>query len=87
MKGGGKEEQGPKQKKSKKGEKTKTAVVAVSEEKDELFAFVCTSAYANIAKLSRSQNPGWVPVLTVELAGITALIAQSSPTINRSTVT
>ena len=48
-KGRGKEGQGPKQKKSKKGEKTKTAVVAVSEEKDELFVFICTSAYANVA--------------------------------------
>ena len=49
-KGGGKEGQGPRQKKSKKGERTETAVVAVEEEKDELFAFVCTSAYANIAE-------------------------------------
>ena len=50
-KGGGKEGQGPRQKKkSKKGEKTETAVVAVDEDKDELFAFVCTSAYANVAE-------------------------------------
>ena len=49
-KGGGKEGQGLRQKKSKKGEKTKSAVVAVDEDKDELFAFVCTSAYANVAK-------------------------------------
>ena len=52
-KGGGKEGQGPKQKKSKKGEKTETAVVAVNEEKDELFAFVCTSSYANVAEALR----------------------------------
>ena len=49
-KGGGKEGQGPKQKKAKKEAKTESAVVAVSEEKDELFAFVCTSAYANVAE-------------------------------------
>ena len=40
-----------------------------------------------LLKLSRFQNLGWVPVLTVEIAGITALITQSSPTINRLTVT
>ena len=49
-KGGGKEGQGPRQKKSKKGEKTESAVVAVDEDKDELFAFVCTSAYAIVAE-------------------------------------
>ena len=49
-KGGGKEGQGPKQKKARKGAKTESAVVAVNEEKDELFAFVCTSAYANVAE-------------------------------------
>ena len=49
-KGGGKEGQAPWQKKSKKGKKTETAVVAVNEEEDEFFAFVCTSSYANVAK-------------------------------------
>ena len=50
-KGGGKEGQGPKQKKKPKKEgKSETAVVAVDEDKDELFAFACTSAYANIAE-------------------------------------
>ena len=49
-KGGGKEGQGPKQKKAKKEAKTESAVLAVSEEKDELFAFVCTSAYANVTE-------------------------------------
>ena len=49
-KGRGKEGQGPKHKKSKKGEKTESAVVAVNDDKDELFTFVCTSAYANVAE-------------------------------------
>ena len=50
-KGGGKEGQGPRQKKkASKGQKPETAVVAVGEEKDELFAFVCTSSYANVAE-------------------------------------
>src|SRR5882762_8113715 len=49
-KGGGKEGQGPKQKKSKKEKKSESAVVAVKENNDELFAFVCTSAYANVAE-------------------------------------
>ena len=50
-KGGGKEGQGPKQKKkAQKGEKAETAVVAVDEDKDELFAFACTSSYANVAE-------------------------------------
>jgi hypothetical protein len=49
-KGGGKEGQGPRQKKKSKEEKTESAVVAADEEKDELFAFVCTSAYANITE-------------------------------------
>ena len=50
-KGGGKEGQGPRQKKkASKGQKPEMAVVAVGEEKDELFAFVCTSSYANVAK-------------------------------------
>ena len=48
-KGGGKEGQGPKQKKSK-NEKSESAVVAVEENNDELFAFVCTSSYANVAE-------------------------------------
>ena len=50
-KGGGKEGQGPKQKRSTKREgKTETAVVAVGEENDDLFAFVCTSDYAGVAE-------------------------------------
>ena len=49
-KGGGKEGQGPKQKKSKKEKQSESAVVAVDENNDELFAFVCTSAYANVAE-------------------------------------
>ena len=49
-KGGGKEGQAPWQKKAKKEEKMETAVVAVNEERDELFAFICTSAYANVAE-------------------------------------
>ena len=47
-KGGGKEGQGPGKKKSAKAQK---AVVAIADsEKDKLFAFTCTSNYANIAK-------------------------------------
>ena len=47
-KGGGKEGQGPRQKKGKKNE---SAVVAATNDKDkELFAFTCTSDFANIAK-------------------------------------
>ena len=47
-KGGGKEGQGPRQKKSAKAQK---AVVAVADNnKDELFAFTCTSDYANVAE-------------------------------------
>src|SRR5271168_1027696 len=49
-KGGGKEGQGPRHRKSKNGNKSESAVVAVDENNDELFAFVCTSAYANVAK-------------------------------------
>ena len=48
-KGGGKEGQGPRQKKSKK--KTKAATVAAVDDNDkELFAFTCTSNFANIAE-------------------------------------
>ena len=51
-KGGGKEGQGPREKKSKKEkpEKSESAVVAVDENNSEMFAFVCTSAYANVAE-------------------------------------
>ena len=48
-KGGGKEGQGPKQK--KKGKKAEAAVVAaVNDGDDELFAFTCTSDFANVAE-------------------------------------
>ena len=43
-KGGGKEGQGPRQK--KKGKTTETVVVAADNEDNELFAFTCTSDYA-----------------------------------------
>lgn len=47
-KGGGKEGQGPRQ---KKGKKTETAVVAAANDEDnELFAFTCTSDFANVAE-------------------------------------
>ena len=47
-KGGGKEGQGPRQNKSAKAQK---AVVAIADnDKDKLFAFMCTSNYANVAK-------------------------------------
>ena len=50
LKGGGKEGQGPRQKKSKKGEK-KDESAAVAETKDEeLFAFTCTLDYVAIAE-------------------------------------
>jgi hypothetical protein len=58
-KGRGKEGQGPRQKKKSKEEKTESAVVAADEEKDELFAFVCTSAYANIAETSGPKITTW----------------------------
>ena len=58
-KGGGKEGQGLRQKKSKKADKSDTAIVAVEEEKDELFAFVCTSDYANIANPPNSEIEAW----------------------------
>ena len=46
--GGGKEGQGPGQKKSAKAQK---AIVAVTDNnKDELFAFTCMSDYVNIAE-------------------------------------
>ena len=49
-KGGGKEGQGPRQKKSKKGEKKSQDLAAVaSGENEELFAFTCTSDYAAVA--------------------------------------
>ena len=49
-KGGGKEGQGPKQKKEK-GKKSKTATVAAVDDDDkELFAFTCTSDFANVAE-------------------------------------
>ena len=47
-KGGGKEGQGPRQ---KKGKKTESAIVAATEDNDnELFAFACTSDFANVAE-------------------------------------
>ena len=50
MKGGGKEGQGPKQNKSKNGEK-KEESAAVAEEKDkEFFTFTCTSDYVAVAE-------------------------------------
>jgi Reverse transcriptase (RNA-dependent DNA polymerase)/gag-polypeptide of LTR copia-type len=48
-KGGGKEGQGPRQK--KKGKKAETATVAAADEDDkEFFAFTCTSDFANVAE-------------------------------------
>jgi hypothetical protein len=47
-KGGGKEGQGPKQK--KKPKKTESAIVAADDDDKELFAFTCTSDYANVAE-------------------------------------
>ena len=47
-KGGGKEGQGPGQKKSAKAQK---AIVAIADsEKDKLFAFTCMSNYTNVAE-------------------------------------
>ena len=48
-KGGGKEGQGPRQKKSAKAQEA--IVVAIADnDKDELFTFTCTSNYANVAE-------------------------------------
>jgi len=48
-KGGGKEGQGPRQRKAKK---TKTAMVAATNnDNEELFAFMCTSDYADVTKI------------------------------------
>ena len=50
MKGGGKEGQGPKQKKGK-GKKSETATVAaVDNDYKELIAFTCTSNFANVTE-------------------------------------
>ena len=50
-KGGRKEGWGPKHRKSKKGEKKASESAALAKAKDEeLFAFTCTSDYANIVK-------------------------------------
>src|SRR6202789_2679990 len=46
-KGGGKEGQGPRQ---KKGKKTESAVVAAADDDKELFAFTCMSDFANVAE-------------------------------------
>ena len=49
-KGGGKEGQGPKQK-TGKGKKSEMAIIAaVDDDNKELFAFTCTSDFANVAK-------------------------------------
>ena len=48
-KGGDKEGQGPRQKK-KKGKQAETAVVAVKDDENDLFAFTCTSDHAAIAE-------------------------------------
>ena len=47
-KGGGKEGQGPRQKKGKKAETA--TVAAVDEDDKELFTFTCTSNFSNVAK-------------------------------------
>ena len=55
-KGGGKEGQGPRQ---KKGKKTETAVVAtVNDDDNEMFAFTCTSDFANIAEALQVPKSG-----------------------------
>jgi hypothetical protein len=46
-KGGGKEGQGPRQK--KKGQKNETVVIVTDDDKDELFMFTCTSDYMAVA--------------------------------------
>ena len=48
-KGGDKEGQGPRQRK-KKGKQAETAVVAVKDDENDLFAFTCTSDHAAIAE-------------------------------------
>ena len=49
-KGGGKEGQGPKQKKGKGKKSEMATVAAVDNDNKELFAFTCTSDFANVAK-------------------------------------
>lgn len=69
-KGGGKEGQGPRQRKSKKSEKTKSAVVAVDEEKDdEMFA---PQIMPTLSRPSRFLSQSLVLVWTVAQAGTTA---------------
>ena len=48
-KGGGKEGQGPRQK-NKKDKQPETAIVAVKDDKNELFTFNCTSDYAAVVE-------------------------------------
>ena len=48
-KGGGKEGQSPRQK-NKKDKQPETAVVAVKDDKNELFSFTCTSDYAAVVE-------------------------------------
>ena len=86
-KGGGKEGQAPCQKKFKKKEKTETAVVAVNEEKDKIFTSFAPQPMPMLPKLFRFQNCNWVLVWIVELAEITAWIAQSSQITSQSIVT
>jgi len=49
-KGGGKEGQGPRQKKSKKGEKKDESAAVADVKDEELFAFTCTSDYVAVAE-------------------------------------
>jgi hypothetical protein len=57
-KGGGKEGQGPRQKK-KKGKQVETAVVAVKDDENDLFAFTCTSNYAAAAETLDLPKSKW----------------------------
>ena len=51
MKGGGKEGQGPKQKKGKGKKSEMATVVAVDDDDKGLFAFTCMSDFANVAEV------------------------------------
>jgi len=53
-KGGGKEGQGPKQKRKDKAKESESAIIAASEDNNELFVFTCTSDHTNLPKTSKS---------------------------------
>jgi hypothetical protein len=75
-KGGGKEGQGPRQRKPKK---VASAVIAVDDEDDKLFCFTCTSDYVNVANS--------MPVLKSKKTGCVGSGASSDYSLDRSKFT